>query len=172
MSSFLKNTLIRNNSQNRPAFKLDVACYFGMFKGCTGLKKAPELPVVKLANSCYSNMFSGCTGLTEAPELPAVELTESCYAHMFDSCSSLKYIKMMAEDISASGCLNKWVEGVSQNGTFVKNASATWDKNGDSGTFFFPAQYDIRMDAVFFCKLAYTLVVLQKFFNYPAFFFC
>jgi hypothetical protein len=28
---------------------------------------------------CYANMFRDCTSLTQAPELPATELVDSCY---------------------------------------------------------------------------------------------
>lgn len=38
-------------------------CYFGMFKGCTSLTTAPELPATVLAASCYAYMFYGCTSL-------------------------------------------------------------------------------------------------------------
>ena len=39
---------------------------------------------------------------------------------------------MLATDISASNCLNGWVSGVSETGTFVKNGTATWT-NTDAG---------------------------------------
>ena len=34
-----------------------------MFKGCTSLKKAPELRAKKFKERCYSWMFQGCTKL-------------------------------------------------------------------------------------------------------------
>ena len=40
-------------------------CYYEMFKGCTRLTQAPELPATTLANCCYNFMFSGCTNLSE-----------------------------------------------------------------------------------------------------------
>ena len=46
---------------------------------------------------------------------------------MFISCSSLDYIKMLATDISANGCLGNWVDNVAPTGTFVMNPQATWD---------------------------------------------
>jgi hypothetical protein len=59
-------------------------CYSNMFRGCTSLTKAPELPATTLANYCYSYMFSGCTSLTQAPNiLPAETLANGCYARMF-----------------------------------------------------------------------------------------
>jgi hypothetical protein len=61
-----------------------------MFKGCTNLKTAPELPATTLAESCYSNMFYNCTALTTAPELPATTLADHCYIDMFYGCSNIK----------------------------------------------------------------------------------
>lgn len=40
---------------------------------------------------------------------------------------------MLATDISASNCLNNWVNGVSSTGTFVKNAAMTSLPTGASG---------------------------------------
>ena len=116
-----------------PATELADYCYGVMFDGCTSLDKAPELPATTLADDCYNNMFYGCTSLKEAPELPATELAERCYKSMFEGCASLSYIKMLATDISATGCLNNWVSGVSATGTFVKSADATWDIVGVNG---------------------------------------
>ena len=65
-------------------------CYRQMFKDCSSLVNAPELPAETLAENCYSQMFIGCTSLTTAPELPATTLAESCYSSMFYGCSSLQ----------------------------------------------------------------------------------
>ena len=61
------------------------ACYSGMFRGCTSLTQAPELPATTLTSACYCYMFSGCS-LTQAPELPATTLTSNCYNNMFAFC--------------------------------------------------------------------------------------
>lgn len=81
----------------------------------------------------FSLMFVKCDSLVKAPELPARTLIESCYRGMFEGCNNLKYIKMLATDISASGCLESWVSGVASVGTFVKSPEATWEVYGDSG---------------------------------------
>jgi hypothetical protein len=78
-------------------------------------------------------MFYGCTNLTTAPDLPATTLVTSCYNSMFRSCTKLNYIKMLATNISASECLDVWVQGVASSGTFVKNKNATWDVTGSNG---------------------------------------
>ena len=72
-----------------PATLLENSCYTSMFLNCSSLTKAPELPATKLANSCYSGMFNGCTSLVKAPELPATQLIISCYSGMFSGCTSL-----------------------------------------------------------------------------------
>ena len=117
-----------------PATELAMDCYGNMFNGCTSLTSAPALPANTLAEGCYRNMFADCANLTTAPELPAITLVDSCYKQMFYRCTKLNYIKMLATDISASGCLSGWVISVSSTGTFVKNASITSLPRGDSGT--------------------------------------
>ena len=144
-----------------PATKLVGYCYNGMFQGCTSLTAAPELPATTVASDCYYSMFRncsslttvpkilpatelkymcyfgmfyGCSSLTTAPELPAATLTSSCYGDMFSGCSKLNYIKAMFVAIPSSlYSTYGWVSGVSRNGTFVKNAAATWDVTGASG---------------------------------------
>ena len=108
-----------------PATKLAQSCYSYMFYGCTSLTTAPELPATSLANNCYGGMFQNCTSLTSAPALPATSLASYCYSGIFKGCSKLNYIKMLATNISATDCLNSWVNGVASIGTFVKNPNMT-----------------------------------------------
>ena len=107
-------------------------CYVAMFSGCTSLTQAPALPTTTLSNYCYSSMFGGCTSLAQAPTLPATVLTQNCYYHMFYNCSALNSIKCLATNISATGCTDDWVSGVSGMGTFTKLSSVTWSA-GTSG---------------------------------------
>ena len=125
--------IVNVDSNFLPATTLANYCYSSMFGGCSNLTTAPELPATTLANSCYDSMFENCSSLTTAPELPATTLAESCYYYMFNDCTKLNYIKMLATNISASGCLNNWVKGVSSTGTFVKNATMTSLPRGTSG---------------------------------------
>lgn len=66
----------------------------GMFYGCFSLTTIPKnlLPTTTLAEHCYDSMFRECTGLTEAPDLPAQQLAPSCYAYMFSGCTALTSI--------------------------------------------------------------------------------
>lgn len=73
-----------------PSLKVGTGSYQGMFQGCTGLTIPPSLPATTLGNNCYSNMFQGCTSLKVAPNLPATTLTSSCYNAMLKDCISLK----------------------------------------------------------------------------------
>ena len=115
-----------------PATTLAQNCYASMFWGCTSLVTAPALPATTLAQNCYTSMFDSCTNLTTAPEFPATTLAPYCYSGMFYGCTNINYIKCLATDISASGCLNLWLSGVSPTGTFVKAAGVSWP-TGNSG---------------------------------------
>ena len=115
-----------------PATTLKPNCYIRMFRKCRNLTTAPKLPVTNLANMCYQHMFYECKSLTQAPELPATTLADNCYNSMFNGCSNLNYIKCLANNISASGALYSWTNGVSTTGTFVKAAGVEWP-TGTSG---------------------------------------
>ena len=128
-----------------PATVLASSCYGGMFQNCRSLIQSPELPATTLAEGCYSGMFSGCTSLTEAPELPATTLVEGCYSGMFASCRSLNYIKCLATNISAGRCTPNWVRGVANNGTFVKNPNATDWQFGNNGI---PTNWEVEDDVI------------------------
>ena len=72
-----------------PATTLAPKCYSSMFFGCNSLKDAPSLPATSLSPECYSDMFWGCTALTQAPSLPATILSKKCYQNMFRGCTAL-----------------------------------------------------------------------------------
>jgi hypothetical protein len=109
-----------------------------MFKGCTALTTAPELPATTLTNFCYESMFENCTSLTTAPELPATELWRGEYIKMFRGCTSLNCVKAAftnvgsAEVVDYSGgnypttyyyySIEGWLGGISTKGTiYLKN---------------------------------------------------
>lgn len=124
-----------------PATTLADKCYTSMFQGCTALTTAPVLPAETLANNCYLQMFYGCTSLTTAPVLPATTLAQSCYNSMFSGCTSLNYIKAMFTTTPSDSYTSSWVSGVSKDGTFVKNESATWSLIGVNGI---PARWTVE----------------------------
>ena len=102
-----------------------------MFKSCTSLVNPPimdGLTTLKKNGCIY--MFDGCSKLESAPYLPAATLNTSSYNYMFRNCSKLKYIKCLATNISASGCLYNWLSGVASGGTFVKHPEmASWPRS-------------------------------------------
>lgn len=79
-------------------------CYHGMFRGCTSLTTAPELPATRLREECYNGMFSGCTSLTVAPNLPATRMADFCYGSMFANCTSLTIAPSLPATTLAGNC--------------------------------------------------------------------
>ena len=122
--------ILRAAELELPATTLAPNCYRTMFQNCTNLSIGPSiLPATELAEGCYEAMFSSCFmygDAKKAPELPATTLATNCYNYMFYGCSKLNYVKAMFTDISAEGCLDGWLSGVSSTGTFIKNKDATW----------------------------------------------
>lgn len=115
--------------------KTDLTGYVAAFTGLfmeQPIVNASELilPATTLSMACYGSMFQGCTSLTTAPALPATTLADNCYTVMFGNCSNLNNIKMLATDISATECLDNWVNGVSATGTFVKNPALSEETIG------------------------------------------
>jgi hypothetical protein len=116
-----------------PATTLASWCYCMMFSG-TGITNAPALPATTLADNCYADMFMNCTSLTTAPDLPAATLVEGCYTDMFAGCTALNYVKCLATDITADICTASWLDDVAATGTFVKSAiMEDWALNDPSG---------------------------------------
>ena len=143
-----------------PSTQLANCCYQSMFEGCTSLIEAPDLPAILLKNNCYASMFKNCYSLVKAPELgnsaafgTAIEccnsmfenckslesapillsysLENACFQKMFKGCSNLNYVKALFRTFGYNS-LDNWLSGVSPTGTFVKNASATWN-NSEAG---------------------------------------
>ena len=132
--SMFSNCSSLTTAPELPATTLAGSCYAYMFQGCSSLTSVPDkLPATTLAGSCYYSMFSSCTSLTKAPELPATTLVSNCYNNMFYYCSSLNYIKALFTTTPSSSYTDYWVYGIGSPGTFVKNASATWNVSGSSG---------------------------------------
>lgn len=107
------------------------SCYAYMFKGCLNLRKAPQLLATTLAEGCYQGMFEDCINLEAISALPASTLQEDCYNKMFYGCANLSSIKCLATTFATNATAN-WVQGVADNGTFIKDSSTTWP-TGTSG---------------------------------------
>ena len=116
-----------------PATKMEAYCYNSMFANCTGLTSAPELPAKRLESNCYQHMFEGCTSLTSAPELPATELVSNCYEFMYKDCHNLRYVIGLFTTEPSEKTTKDWLSGVAASGTFIKSKKATWDVTGVHG---------------------------------------
>ena len=90
-----------------PATTLAAYCYRYMFQDCTSLTSAPALPATVMSSGGYWGMFSGCTSLTEAPELPATTLNTQCYSYMFEHCSSLESAPALPATTLANDCYDR-----------------------------------------------------------------
>ena len=135
----------------------DYAC-FAMFRNCTSLVQAPELPATSIGLCGYYNMFWGCENLTSfQPELSAKYLKDSSYEGMFYGCkrlttapelpnpssygsltyaemfygSGVKYVKCLVKSPTSSR-FNEWLRFAPSTGTFIKDPSTTWERS-DNG---------------------------------------
>lgn len=144
LSGNCMSLLFRDNAAQSNLAGYDFA-FYKLFSGCTTIKSVSDdfltSPIV--TQYCYSAMYRGCTGLSSSSALPALTLAKGSYDYMYDGCSNLKYIKMLATDISAEGCLTNWVSGVASSGTFVKNKNATWSVTGANGI---PSGWNVKTE--------------------------
>ncbi len=82
------------------------------------LDKSCESVTIPNVN-CFGYLFKGCTALTAAPELPAEALEPYCYVYMFQGCSSLSSIRVHFSEWNISSYSTQdWVNGVAKSGTF------------------------------------------------------
>ena len=132
-----------------PATTLTELCYYAMFANCSSLTTAPELPATTLAKSCYGFMFNGCSSLTTAPELPATTLAVRCYDQMFANCSSLNFVK---------AAFTKWGD-FSNSGASDYKATASWlDGVPSTGTFICPSALNTITRGVNYLPEGWTVV--------------
>ena len=106
-----KGCTLLTKAPDLPRMNLSSSCYMQMFHGCTSLTSAPALPATSLQFNCYDGMFSGCTSLTAAPELPATTLLNGCYAQMFFGCTSLTAAPELPAAIIPSSCYKQMFLG-------------------------------------------------------------
>ena len=127
------------------------ARFCNLFKSCTLLASAPELPATTLANECYSSMFEGCGNLINATALPAETLADGCYSYMFSRCSKLSTVKMLAlsdQITSKLDCFKYWLEGAgteAETRTLIVNDAAAYNallaNNLANNYDYFPAHW-------------------------------
>lgn len=109
--SLFKNCTALKSAPQLPAKALKESCYRQMFEGCTSLEQAPDLPATELKESCYQSMFTGCTALVKIPKkLPAKELDNYCYESMFKGCTSLTKAPELRATKIMEGCYKSMFE--------------------------------------------------------------
>ena len=105
------NSMLSSEFKNMTSLVGYDYAFKSLFKGCTSLIKAPEMPATTLSNDCYSNMFNGCTALTEAPDLPATTLSSYCYNAIFYGCTALTKTSELPATTLSSYCYQYMFSG-------------------------------------------------------------
>lgn len=113
-ASFLclfKNCTVLTSAPDLPTTIIGPYSYSCMFSGCTALENAPALPAKTLVYGCYQEMFKGCTALVNAPKLPATTLAYFCYGYMFYGCTNLSTVTMLApsDKMTDYGFCSNWL---------------------------------------------------------------
>ena len=134
--------------ENPPTSISKIYCYYSMFRDCTNLTSAPELPATTLSKYCYASIFNHCTNLTSAPELPATTIIEGCYGAMFKDCTNLTSAPELPATTLAPGCYRDMFSGCiklkvnTSSGTKIFTCPSTIPSNavydmflGTGGTF-------------------------------------
>ena len=98
-----------------------------------------KLSAIILANDCCSHMFYNCNNLQKISELLATELVPYCYQGMFYNCNKLNYVNV--NFTSWSSATSNWLDGVAQEGTFVKLSQLPNSK----GTSYIPSSWEIKI---------------------------
>ena len=84
---------------------------------CTGdirtLLDWEKYKTVDTSNARFCSLFKNCSVLTSAPELPATTLAQICYNSMFSGCKKLSTVTMLAPSgqITNSNACPNWLDG-------------------------------------------------------------
>lgn len=131
--SMYYNCTLLTDSATLPATTLAASCYRYMYYNCSNLETVnPILATTAVGTDCMNQMFRICKKITRVELHLTGALTQSCCYQMFFGCSLLSYVKCLATDISATNCLNNWLQNVSSTGTFIQTEGVTWPR-GKSG---------------------------------------
>lgn len=106
------------------------SCYTdGLFINNNGLTDASELIFPETHKYSCAGMFRSCTSLTKAPEVPKnliKEELEGSIMLMFSGCASLNYVKMNTVEGVKQNTVENMLLGVSPTGTLVIPSAATY----------------------------------------------
>lgn len=96
-----------------PAEELGVTAYYSMFENCTVLETTPAIYARSVKRESMSNMFLGCSGLKEAGDLLITMTADSCCKQMFRNCSALVKAPALPATSMASECYRSMFQGCS-----------------------------------------------------------
>lgn len=102
--NLFKDCSLLTSAPELPATKLADACYLGMFQGCSSLTAIPDLPALTMEYQCYEDMFTNCKGITTVPQLQATTLAGRCYFGMFANCTGLAEAPELPATTLADDC--------------------------------------------------------------------
>lgn len=113
-------------------FKYHTISSYGLyqcFDGDESLTAAPSvLHPVNINPYCYYRMYTR-TNIRNTPVLPAQTLKEECYVQLFASCNDFSSVTSYANNISATSCLENWMNGVKSSGTFHNLGTASYPRS-------------------------------------------
>ena len=133
------NSMLSSDFENITSLSGYNFAFRNLFKDCTSLTKAPELPATKLTTFCYNGMFYNCSSLVKAPELPATYIYDYSYGAMFYNCTRLRGIHVAAQSSQSSGYpFERWVHNVPTTGNFYADPNM----NYSSGEYGIPVGWE------------------------------
>lgn len=136
-SLFANNTSLANAGELLlPATTVYISGYYRMFYQCSSLRLAPAiLPATSIGSNAYDSMFYQCSSLKKSPSILVSEIPAYGCDSMFYGCTQLEQVTCLCTSFEGTpgGDTNLWMVGVSQTGTFYKNASMNDWPTGVSG---------------------------------------
>ena len=120
--------------------------YKGLFAGQPVVNVSSGfLHNIILSTGCYEAMFKNCTDMETSPDLPATTLVEDCYKEMFQGCAKLNSIKALFETPPGDSYTYQWVEGVAEQGIFIKADDTAWDPESHRGVSGIPNDWYVTI---------------------------
>jgi hypothetical protein len=127
-----KDCTLLAGAMELPATNVAQEGYYGMFSGCTAMATPPASLATTLSGSAAcQQMFLGCTSLLYAPDLPALTIPSNGYREMFSGCTSLREgPEIAATTVGESACA--YMFGKIMDGSTVVSPACTSMVTGPS----------------------------------------
>ena len=120
------------------ATTLGANCYNMMFQGCTSLTRTPEFPATITGNvpaSACEEMFKDCTALVSAGNLPNATVEASGYKGMFSGCTALTTLPASISGTSGASACEEMFAGCTSLANAPSPTSGTVGNRGYFGMF-------------------------------------